>query len=238
MKKLILVFNLILIIGFTGFAQFPNNLTTSNELWYEVRGSYKKRITKEKLTKALLISDIIDGYPDKWIGSYNFVEITTILDGKARKAFGVNEVLNTNQLSILKQVDLSSNVVIHVNYKYSDPVSKKIEKRVINVTLNVVPEKEAQYIGGEKQLVLYLKQKVKEKSLESSLKNQQQRIQFTINEQGKIMDVISINSKTDQKTSKSLIEIITNLPKWLPAEDVKGNKVKQVFEFTVGSYGC
>jgi hypothetical protein len=237
MKKVI-VFLASSIIGFTGFAQFPNNSTDSKELWYEVRGLSGRRITKEKLSQSRLIRDIIEGYPDKWIGSYNSVEIITTLDGKVRKAFGVNEVLNKEQLSILKQVDLSSNVVILVNYKYSDPVSKKIEKRRIDVTLNVVPERAAEYVGGEKQLMQYLNKKVKEKSLESSLKGHQQRIQFTINEEGKIMDVKSAHSKTDEKTSGLLMEIITNMPQWTPAEDIKGNKVKQVFEFTVGSSGC
>jgi len=46
-------------------------------------------------------------------------------------------------------------------------------------------------------------------------------------------------SKTsgDQKTDKLLLKAINKMPKWKPAENSDGIKVKQEFEFSVGNCG-
>ena len=43
----------------------------------------------------------------------------------------------------------------------------------------------------------------------------------------------------DDKVDQILLDTITNMPEWNPAEDENGNKVVQEFEFNVGlMIGC
>ena len=61
---------------------------------------------------------------------------------------------------------------------------------------------------------------------------------FAINEAGEIVNAKISRSSGDSKTDKLLLETIYKMPKWKPAKNSKGIKVKQIFEFSVGNRGC
>ena len=109
----------------------------------------------------------------------------------------------------------------------------------MNYSATVIPETEAEYPGGNQQMTQYLKENAIDKIPEISSKQiQQTLVEFTVNEKGETANAKIIKTSGDSETDKLLIEAINKMPKWSPAKDSKGRKVKQEFEFSVGSSGC
>ena len=225
----------------SGFCQFMS---------YEVRGRYQRPVKKEKLNEARFISDFLPGYPTKWITEYISVEILATSNGNTTKAVSANNILSTAQKNILKTAELASDIIIKVHYKNKNAVTSKIESNRMNIKVTVVPEIEAEYIGGYQELKKYLKVNAIDKISEPSMfvrvatairyqpPFKSAKVIFTVNEEGKIVNAIISNTSGDAKTDKILTDAINKMPKWKPAENEKGIKVKQEFEFSVGKDGC
>jgi TonB family protein len=210
----------------------------SQDLSYDVRVRYTHPVLMEKLNDAQLLSDFIADYPTNWVNDYASVEISATNAGKTMKAFGMNQTLNSTQKDILKKADLGTDIVIDVAYKYKNSVTNNIENRSMHVSMTLVPEVEAAFVGGYQQLTKYLKETVINQISETIPKEFQAGIViFTINEQGEIANSQISKTSGDTKTDKLLLEAINNMPKWKPAENSKGIKVKQQFAFNVGRVG-
>ncbi len=212
------------------------------ELYYEVHAGATRSVIKEKLNEARFIKDFIDGYPVNWLDEYVSAEIKATCNGKVMKALSANDVLSTEQKNILHSADLTTNIEIKVKYKYKNSANENIEIGTMNISatvVNAVPEIEAEYIGGYPQLSKYLKENAIDKITETTLKHfQQGAVIFIINEEGEIVNAKISRSSGDTKTDNLLLETINKMPKWKPAKNSKGIKVKQVFEFSVGNMGC
>jgi TonB family protein len=233
-KKLVLTSATVLCIGLAAFTQnsFPNVFPP--DLRYEVRGIYKRPVKKEKLNEAKLISDVIPGYPVNWITEYVSVEILAACNGRAVKAMSTNDALSAEQKKILNTVDMGTDIDINVRYNYKDPVTRNIENNKLFVSMTIVPEIEAEYIGGYKQMIKYLKENSSNKIFEINTKQFKQIIiKFTVNEEGGIVDAKIFRTSADPKIDKLLLEVINKMPKWKPAENSDGTKVKQEFEFSI-----
>ena len=237
-KKLFLTLATVLFIGVTTFAQtsFPND--RSKDLEYVVHGIYSRPVKKEKLIDAKSLSDIIDDYPNNWITSYVSVEILGTCKGKAMKAVTANDKLSKEQINILNTIDLASDVVINVKYNYKEPITNTNENNTMHVVMTVVPEKEAEYIGGYEHLITYLKEKSRNIIPIQHSNKVQLTVRFTINEGGEITNAKIADTSGDSKTDKLLLEVISKMPNWRPAENIKGIKVKQDFKFSIGKSGC
>ena len=109
----------------------------------------------------------------------------------------------------------------------------------MHFSLTVIPEKEAEYPEGYPKLKAYLADngvhKIKPKD---STKFQQVKVRFTINEKGAITQACISESSKDASTDTLLLQTIQKMPKWSPAENAKGERVKQEFELVVGNAGC
>ena len=206
---------------------------------YEVHAKDTRPLTKETISKAKTLADLIPGYPEHWISSYVSVEISASRDGKLQKATGINEALTAEQKNILNTVDVGIIVVVDVNYKYNDLSTLKGEDRQIHVSMTIVPETEAEYIGGREELNKYLKKNVLDKiSIKAPLKLHGGTVIFTVNEEGDIVNAKLSESSGDPKTDKLFVEGINKMPKWKPAQNSKAVKVKQDFIFSLGVGGC
>ena len=250
-KKFILTSTAILCIGLAAFAQngTDNNKWyvsdgddgsgLSRDLMFEVRGKYTRSVNKEKLNEANLLRDFIDGYPVNWISDYVSVEISSTCDGKAMKAVSLNETLTADQKNVLKKVDLGVEISARIKYKYKNSVTDDWYTREMNVSMMIIPEIEAEYEGGYQQMAKYLKENVVNKISETIPKRfQQGTVTFTINEKGEIMNARISMASGDPRADKLLLEAIKKMPKWKPAQNSKGIKVKQEFVFNVGNGGC
>lgn len=228
-----------LLFGFTTMAQYGKTATSTNDLAYDVRPLYTRPVVKEVLSDAKYISDVVPGYPSNWITSYISVEIIAKCNGKTVTAKSANEVLSAEQKNILKTVDLATNLIVLVNYKHTDETTHMTETKKMNVSMSVAPDVEAQFVGGNKLLANYLKDKISAKVSEATLKQlHAAKIKFTISENGAVTNPKLISSTKDAKIDAVLLEVISTMPKWLPAQDFKGTGIQQDFEFSMGVPGC
>ena len=90
------------------------------------------------------------------------------------------------------------------------------------------------------ELTNYLKKNIINKISETNPSKQFPRVTaiFTVNEEGKIIDAKISRSSNDPEVDKLLLETITKMPNWKPAENSEGIKVKQEFTFRTSSGGC
>ncbi len=228
---------------------------SSNEvnLSYIVRGNYRRTTTKEQLTTAETLNDIIEGYPSSWIESYTSVEVSTTNKNEKITTTSSNATLTAEQKNMFKKVGLASVIDIKVQYKMHNSVSNESMDKEMNVALTIIPEVEAAYIGGRVQMEADLKAKSSEKTTSylkakskaiifDNKKNMDQfnvsRILFTVNELGAVENVRVVSTSGDAAVDQELISLIENMPKWKPAENAAGKKVSQEFEFIVGMGGC
>ncbi len=180
-------------------------------------------------------------YPAAWIDSYSSVEVSTVSNGTSMSAPGDNEILNEYQKDLLRTADLGSDVSINIIYKTDNSATREPMSSIIHYDVTVVPEVEAEYMTGTKELTQYLKKNAIDKISEATAKLLQPTIvTFIVNEEGKIADAQVVKSSGNAATDKLLLKTITKMPKWKPAETADGIKVKQAFEFSVSgnTKGC
>ena len=221
---------LLLHLVFWGFSQ---------DLAFDIRGTYEKPITIEKLQRAKTIADINPGYPSSWISNYISVEISATNKGEVRKATGVDAQLTDAQLSLIKMADIGTDIIVNVQYYPKDLLNNEAIKK-INFAYTLVPKTEAKYLGGHQLLKQYLKEKAIDKIPENIAKELQIAIvSFSISKEGQITDAQISKTSGDEGVDQLLLEVIRTMPRWKPAEGANGIKIKQKFEFSVGNLlGC
>ena len=210
----------------------------SQGLNFEVRGTNGRTLTQTMILKANTMSDINPGYPSTWISEYIGTEISIIGEGKARKAVGKNEILSDDQKDLLHNASLGDNIIVDVDYKVANAI-RGMENRHMHFELTLTPEIQAQFPGGHQDLSAYLEDNAIYKiSEEASRQMDPAIIRFTVTETGEISNAHVLQSSKIPDIDKLLLEAINKMPKWKPAENSNGLKLKQEFEFTVGSGGC
>lgn len=220
-----------------------NSIANGSEVFYYVESRYKQKVTFENLKKANSISEIIPYFPSNWITNYVSVDISTVNNEQEITAVSHSNLLSEEQKSILDAAEISSVIHINVKYKSENAATGIIEIREMNVSLTVIPDKEAEYIGGYDQMIEYLKDNSIDE-LEASKVDLFQRLSiiFTVNEKGQTENIKLNNTSGDKEVDGLLMELIDKMPKWEPAQNADGQTVKQEFEFVFslgsGMYGC
>jgi len=171
------------------------------------------------------------------------IDISSGCNGKLATAHSTSDILTAEQKNILNTADLGSDISIKIRYKYKNHVGVGIEDRNTKegeYMLTIVPAKEAEYSGGFVQMSEYLLKNVYDKTSGKSAAEKISKaiVKFTIDEQGQVVEVKIARTSTDQAIDKLLLEAITKMPKWKPAENAKGKKVKQEFNIPLGFQGC
>ena len=210
----------------------------SQNLNFEIRGTKGLSVTQAMLLEAKTMSDINPGYPSTWISEYISTEISTISDGRAMKAVGANDILSTDQVNLLRNAKLGENIIVDVDYKVANAV-KGMDTRHMHFELTVTPEVEAQFPGGYQNLSAFLEDNAIYKISEEHSKQMDPAIiKFTVTETGEVSNAQVFQSSRNAEVDKLLLEAINKMPRWIPAENSNGLKLKQEFEFVVGSGGC
>ena len=214
-----------------------SRLGFSQELSYEIRSTHARCIKQEALRSPKRLSDLIACYPANWISSYRSVEISVSHHGKEQTAISATDSLSMEQLEILNHASLSASISIRVNYDYRVPVTHVMEHNTMLAEMTIVPQHEAQYPGGQKKLIQYLKENSPPAPAAKSGERQQLIIRFSIDEQGKVSHPEIRHSFGDTETDKQFLKLIQNMPDWKTAETPEGQKVSQEFEFIAGRGG-
>jgi TonB family protein len=107
-----------------------------------------------------------------------------------------------------------------------------------SVATFTVPEIQAEYPGGYKELIKYLKTTVTDKLTSTQTTNNVGKVvvKFFVDENGKTTDAKIFKTSNDATVDKLFIDAVNKMPVWKPAEQPKGKKVKQ--EFTIPLYIC
>ena len=212
--------------------------TTAQEIGYEISPTYKKSIKKEVLNNAKTLKDINPDFPSSWIETYHSIEISTTYDGNLVSIVSEIEELNEQQLSAIKKAEVGTDILVNVNYTPKN--SKPDNKREIKFTYSIVPEVTAKFSDDYQDLKDYLKTNVIEKlskDVAASLENVS--VNFTIGEDGRPINPKVKTTSKDKKVDQFLIDMISNMPSWAPAELKNGSKIEQDFVLTIGSMiGC
>jgi TonB family protein len=132
---------------------------------------------------------------------------------------------------------------VKVRFKYidKDPYNRADASKTIEgtVRVTVVPETEAEYMGGNKQITEYFNQNVVNKISEKNPEKIQQAVlKFTVDEDGQIINPKITRTSNDSEIDKLLLDAAAKMPKWKPAQNAQGTKVKQDFTIPFGNGGC
>jgi periplasmic protein TonB len=107
-----------------------------------------------------------------------------------------------------------------------------------SVATFTVPEIRAEYPGGNKELIKYLKTNVVDK-LTAAQTNSNLRtvvVKFFVDENGKAVDAKIFKTSNDPSVDKLFVDAINKMQTWKPAENPGGKKTKE--EFTIPLYIC
>ncbi|MBA3681363.1 MAG: energy transducer TonB [Bacteroidetes bacterium] len=213
-------------------------------------GEYYKFHQLIKLSKSTLGNYM---YPNEYfyrqetyekILDYVSVEISSTCNGKILSATSANSVLSKEQKNILNSIDVGADINVKINfkYKYETPEYPEKDDKVHEgkYKVTVVPEKEAEYPGGPKQITNYINENVINKIPKKmfSPKVSDAIVKFTIDEEGKVINAKTAKTSSNVIIDKLLIDAINKMPSWKPAENTKGIKIKQEYSIPLGSDGC
>ncbi|HQQ93475.1 MAG TPA: energy transducer TonB [Bacteroidia bacterium] len=233
MKKSLTLLSLIALVSLAS-AQNP-------KFYFEAKK--QKTIQHEELDKARNLSDLMPDFPVLWITEIQQTELESAYEGKSILATGTGSLLSAEQKKLLQATALNSELKLKVKYTYKNPVNGNPEAQTMKYNTEVVPFKPAEFTGGYEKL-----NEVMSKAMNGALsdpysheKFKQVKASLYINEKGEVEDCSIIKSSGSAKIDQLFLDTIKAMPTWKAAEDAKGNKVKERFEFSFNAMaagGC
>ncbi len=229
--RLPILFVAVLAFPFSGYSQE----NTDFDLTYEVNVVHPPlAISKGQLTAAKTLQDLNRHYKSSWVKSYKSVEILASHQGEIKKIVSHDGQLTVEQKDFMDKADEDTNISIRILY-LPDNNLKNNELKRNNFSFKIVPEQEAQFVGGPETLSQYLKERAIDKLPKGCIKQYAlTAVKFTVDTDGKIINTHVFESSKDEEIDTLLVSTISNMPNWKPAEYANGLKVKQDFVFTVG----
>lgn len=159
-------------------------------------------------------------------------------------ARSTGQLLTLKQKNILNTADLGSDISIKLKFRFKNALTDKdaIGSKIVEgrYVVTLVPEVEAEYPGGFKRIVEYLEESVINKISGTTTveKIRDAIVNFTVDENGQIVGAKISRSSNDPNLDKLILEATNKMPKWRPAENAQGIKVKQEFSIPFGNSGC
>ncbi|MEI6749588.1 MAG: energy transducer TonB [Bacteroidales bacterium] len=175
---------------------------------------------------------------------YVSVNISATCYGKAFTSESTGEMLTPEQKNIINTTDLGTDLHIKIKFSYKNGANNSPDNagKIIEgeYTVTVVPDTEAEYPGGSKQITAYLTDNIINEIHRKGTydKIMQAVVNFTVNEDGDVVDTKISTTSTDPKIDKIILDAMNRMPGWRPAENPKGIRVKQVFSIPFGGGGC
>lgn len=153
---------------------------------------------------------------------------------------GKGNALSDEQLNFLRQLDYSENFSIGGTVKLKYPKREGYEESYFNPHLTVVPEKEATYSEGIKEIITALDKEVTPYTLGMESRSMRPaKMYFTITKTGEMKDLRVVLTSGHKVIDEKTFEVISNLKgNWIPAEDIDGNRVDQELVVSFGTGGC
>jgi len=199
-------------------------------------------IKKSDLDTMTSLNDIIGEEHVERIIDYKSVSVIVVVnDEKSNiRETGHSDQFTDAQLTLLKSLKHSTNLLFSANLKEKNPETGGLEDTHWTPYLTIVPEKQAEYSEGKEALKKYLKENSENaRSHVIAEKLQPAKLYFTVTKNGIIEHVRLDRTSNYPEVDKRMIELITNLPgNWKPAENSEGEKVDQELVVSFGLMGC
>lgn len=203
---------------------------------YDIDSRFIANISKEEIRKAKTIIDLIP--EDAGWDNFKFKQVTirVMPDENTNYSKGKSKTLNLEQIELLKTVDYSSNFIVDTYIKSKYPSAHDHYPYYITV----IPENEANYMGGKEALIKYLKEgsattiaKIEKGKVKAG------KIHFTVSTSGSIKDIYLESSSGYPTVDQKMLDLMNINPGlWLPATNENGEKVEQELVFSFGTMGC
>ncbi|MES2762275.1 MAG: energy transducer TonB [Bacteroidota bacterium] len=114
------------------------------------------------------------------------------------------------------------------------PDTTRIKDTIISESF-IFPEIFAEFPGGDSKMMKYLTENFTSKvaiSKDDITKFRSPAVKWTVDETGKVTDVKIVRSSNFLSVDNLLIDVVTKMPLWKPAE-MDNKKVKQVFTIPI-----
>lgn len=172
------------------------------------------------------------------------VKISATCNGILRTSESTGDRLTMEEKNILNSIDLGSNINIIITFKYKNQAKANLKSgdKMLDggYTVTTIPETEAEYPGGFKKISEYLNENIFSKLTEESVTKYLRWaiVNFAVNEEGQLVDVKISRTSENPKIDNMLLEAFNKMPRWIPAKNSKGVKIKQEFSLPLGTGGC
>jgi hypothetical protein len=222
----------VLFFSTLGFSQ----TSESSTLHYEVnKVNPYLSVAREELKEATTLVDLNHRYKPSWVKEYISVELSATCQGLLRKVVSKNDLLTAAQKAVLNTADAGTGISVKVLYLPQNTLAHNDVKE-LEFTFTVNPESDARFVGGQQQLMQYLKENAMDKIPAGSFQGYDlAAVKFTITEEGEITDAHIVERSKDANIDALLLATISKMPCWEPAVYADGTKVKQEFALTVGN---
>jgi hypothetical protein len=199
-------------------------------------------ITKRITDNATSITDFLNLEEINEVEKYKSVSLIIIkkdVQTKVRE-IGFTEKLTDGQMQLLRSLDYSANFTIRAEYYSKDKKTHDSYRNYFSPHHTIVPEKQAEYVQGEKALINQLKVMNKQNTLNLDKdKLRPAKLYFTVAKDGSLKNINLDRSCGYTNIDINIIELITNTKgNWTPAENMAGEKVDQELVVSFGMMGC
>ena len=191
-------------------------------------------IERQTISGAFSIQDIHPQYKPSWIKEFINIEIQTIQDGKTKIARSEDDLLTEDQIKNLIASDINTDIYLKIDYIPNNNL-KHNEPKIYDATFRINPDKDAEFVTGEKSMMSYLDRNVITKVQDYRFEQYAlAAVKFTVDQSGHIENVSVQESSKDEKIDLMMVNAMCNMPAWKAAEFYDGSKVDQDFILTVG----
>jgi len=195
-------------------------------------------VQKEILAKVSGMQELIPlayRYLNNWNQTiiYENVEVVAKQNGEIISSGNKGSQFNKQQKALLANADVGSEITFNIRFRHIPLAGEKSqeapETHTIDLKIAAAPAYEAEYPGGYEKLAAYINDRLKEKLANpwSQVKMPEARLLFIIDENGKATNIVITKSSSNPTIDKLLIDAINNMEKWQPAQNSRGEKVKE-----------
>lgn len=219
----------------------PSTIAEKNsevDLLYKVDSRFIWKINKSDLLQATSIKDVYPKNSTNNVIAFKEVNVGWYSDKGEIIVKGKSEKFNEGQLELIQSIGYSDN--FYVTAECIKQYTSCNSNNGMAYYFTVMPEQEAQYVGGQKALIDYLKSNSqKETAMITKDMLRPGRVFFTIAKDGKIKNVELDATSGYNSVDKHLVNLVKNIPgKWQPATNANGEPVEQTLTFFFGLQGC
>lgn len=211
-----------------------------DEITYQINRVQKYvSISPAQLKAAKTLTDLNHYYKADWVKEYKSVTTTVLSYGSKKVVSSESNTITKEQKELIRMADRNSDIKVIVTYLPDNNLTST-RAQEMDFSFRIDPAQDACYKGGDAQLDKYMEKHILNKITRDDVPQYQvAAINFTIDEEGHIVDAHIVKATNNKKADQLLLKTVCEMPAWESAKYADGTKTKQDFVLTVGDqYSC